>query len=95
MLLKLLGYGIYDYIKKPLNLFDGLIVILSIIELSQSSTTSGLAVLRTFRLMRVLKLFHFLPSLRRQIIVMIKTLDSVGVFFLLLVLFLFIFRYLD
>ena len=33
---------------------------------------SGLSVLRTFRLLRILKLVRFLPNLRRQLIVMLK-----------------------
>ena len=53
---------------------------------------SGLSVLRTFRLLRILKLVRFLPNLRRQLIVMLKTMDNVAVFFGLLTLFIFIFR---
>ena len=54
---------------------------------------SGLSVLRTFRLLRILKLVRFLPNLRRQLIVMLKTMDNVAVFFGLLALFIFIFRF--
>ena len=60
-----------------------------------SEEGSGLSVLRTFRLLRILKLVRFLPNLRRQLIVMLKTMDNVAVFFGLLTLFIFIFRYLD
>lgn len=52
---------------------------------------SGLSVLRTFRLLRILKLVRFLPNLRRQLIVMLRTMDNVAVFFGLLMLFIFIF----
>ena len=58
-----------------------------------SEENSGLSVLRTFRLLRILKLVRFLPNLRRQLIVMLKTMDNVAVFFGLLTLFIFIFRY--
>ena len=58
-----------------------------------SEEASGLSVLRTFRLLRILKLVRFLPNLRRQLIVMLKTMDNVAVFFGLLSLFIFIFRY--
>ena len=54
---------------------------------------SGLSVLRTFRLLRILKLVRFLPNLRRQLVVMLRTMDNVAVFFGLLMLFIFIFRY--
>ena len=56
---------------------------------------SGLSVLRTFRLLRILKLVRFLPNLRRQLIVMLKTMDNVAVFFGLLALFIFIFRWME
>ena len=57
-----------------------------------TSEGSGLSVLRTFRLLRILKLVRFLPNLRRQLIVMLRTMDNVAVFFGLLMLFIFIFR---
>ncbi len=53
---------------------------------------SGISVLRTFRLLRILKLVRFLPNLRRQLVVMLRTMDNVAVFFALLMLFIFIFR---
>ena len=55
----------------------------------------GLSVLRTFRLLRVLKLVRFLPALRRQLVVLVKTMDNVATFCMLLMLFIFIFRYLS
>lgn len=60
--------------------------------LGQSHTDSGLSVLRTFRLLRILKLVRFMPNLRRQLFVMLRTMDNVAVFFSLLILFIFIFR---
>ena len=53
---------------------------------------SGLSVLRTFRLLRILKIVRFMPALRRQLLVMLQTVDNVAVFFALLILFIFIFR---
>jgi len=66
----------------------------SLVELLQGGT-GGLSVLRTFRLLRILKLVRFLPALRYQLFVMLKTMDNVATFFALLVLFIFIFRYLS
>ena len=51
-----------------------------------------MSVLRTFRLLRILKLVRFMPALRYQLVVMLRTMDNVTVFFGLLVLFIFIFR---
>lgn len=53
---------------------------------------SGLSVLRTFRLLRILKIVRFMPALRRQLLIMLQTVDNVAVFFALLILFIFIFR---
>ena len=60
-------------------------------ELAQEGA-SGLSVLRTFRLLRILKLVRFMPALQYQLVVMLKTMDSVATFCALLVLFIFIFR---
>ncbi|XP_052824853.1 voltage-dependent T-type calcium channel subunit alpha-1I isoform X2 [Octopus bimaculoides] len=90
MLLKVAAYGLFGYISDGFNLFDGFIVVLSIIELAQDGA-GGLSVLRTFRLLRILKLVRFLPALRRQLIVMLRTMDNVATFFALLILFMFIF----
>ena len=54
---------------------------------------SGVSVLRTFRLLRIFKLIRFLPALRRQLIIMLKTMDNVATFFLLFILFIFVFRF--
>ncbi|XP_027195936.2 ca[2+]-channel protein alpha[[1]] subunit T isoform X1 [Dermatophagoides pteronyssinus] len=90
MLLKLLADGFYQYIKSGFNVFDGCIVILSLLELLEEHG-SGLSVLRTFRLLRILKLVRFMPALRRQLVIMLRTIDNVAVFFALLMLFIFIF----
>uniref|UniRef100_T1JBM2 Voltage-dependent T-type calcium channel subunit alpha n=1 Tax=Strigamia maritima TaxID=126957 RepID=T1JBM2_STRMM len=91
MALKVIADGPYVYISNGFNVFDGVIVILSVVELLQDSEGSALSVLRTFRLLRILKLVRFMPALRRQLFVMIRTMDNVAVFFALLILFIFIF----
>lgn len=91
MMLKLVADGFYEYIKSGFNVFDGSIVILSLLELFEEHG-SGLSVLRTFRLLRILKLVRFMPALRRQLVIMLRTIDNVAVFFALLILFIFIFR---
>ena len=67
MVLKITAEGCLKYIKNAYNLFDSGIVIMSIVEL-QGNKNSGLSVLRTFRLLRVLKLVRFMPTLRRQLV---------------------------
>uniref|UniRef100_A0A8C2DNW1 Voltage-dependent T-type calcium channel subunit alpha n=1 Tax=Cyprinus carpio TaxID=7962 RepID=A0A8C2DNW1_CYPCA len=90
MLLKLLVYGPFGYIKNPYNIFDGIIVVISVWEIV-GQQGGGLSVLRTFRLMRVLKLVRFMPALQRQLVVLMKTMDNVATFCMLLMLFIFIF----
>ena len=92
MAFKLAAFGIYGYIKDPMNLFDGFIVFISIFEITADAGASGISVLRTFRLLRIFKAFRFIPTLKRQIVVMVKTLDNVATFGCLLLLFIFIFR---
>ncbi|ESO07430.1 hypothetical protein HELRODRAFT_170765 [Helobdella robusta] len=90
MLLKIFADGLFGYIRIGFNAFDGVIVIVSIVEIAQGDS-GGLSVLRTFRLLRILKLVRFLPALRYQLVVMLKTMDNVATFFALLMLFIFIF----
>ncbi|KAK7939673.1 hypothetical protein WMY93_002999 [Mugilogobius chulae] len=86
----LLAFGVFGYIKNPYNIFDSIIVIISVWEIIGQSD-GGLSVLRTFRLLRVLKLVRFLPALRRQLVVLMKTMDNVATFCMLLMLFIFTF----
>ncbi|XP_067258807.1 voltage-dependent T-type calcium channel subunit alpha-1H isoform X2 [Chanodichthys erythropterus] len=90
MLLKLSACGLFNYISNPYNIFDGIIVIISVCEIV-GQADGGFSVLRTFRLLRVLKLVRFLPALRRQLVVLMKTMDNVATFCMLLMLFIFIF----
>uniref|UniRef100_G1PH91 Ion transport domain-containing protein n=1 Tax=Myotis lucifugus TaxID=59463 RepID=G1PH91_MYOLU len=90
MLLKLLACGPLGYIQNPYNIFDGVIVVISVWEII-GQADGGLSVLRTFRLLRVLKLVRFMPALRRQLVVLMKTMDNVATFCMLLMLFIFIF----
>ncbi|KAA0725121.1 Voltage-dependent T-type calcium channel subunit alpha-1G [Triplophysa tibetana] len=83
MLLKLLVYGPFGYIKNPYNIFDGIIVVISVWEIV-GQQGGGLSVLRTFRLMRVLKLVRFMPALQRQLVVLMKTMDNVATFCIIL-----------
>ncbi|CAH6786609.1 Cacna1h [Phodopus roborovskii] len=92
MLLKLLACGPLGYIRNPYNIFDGIVVVISVWEIV-GQADGGLSVLRTFRLLRVLKLVRFLPALRRQLVVLMRTMDNVATFCMLLMLFIFIFRW--
>ncbi|XP_030638815.1 voltage-dependent T-type calcium channel subunit alpha-1I [Chanos chanos] len=90
MILKLTAFGFFQYLRNPYNIFDGVIVIISVCEIV-GQADGGLSVLRTFRLLRVIKLVRFMPALRRQLVVLMKTMDNVATFCMLLMLFIFIF----
>ena len=90
--MKILADGVMGYLRNFYNVFDASIVFVSIWEIvDESESGGGLSVLRTFRLLRVLKLVRFLPALRRQLIVLMRTMDNVATFMMLLFLFIFIF----
>ena len=92
MVMKVLADGVLGYLRNFYNVFDAAIVFVSIWEIvDESESGGGLSVLRTFRLLRVLKLVRFLPALRRQLIVLMRTMDNVATFMMLLFLFIFIF----
>ena len=86
MVLKLIALGFIPYITDGFNMFDGFLVCFGGVEIINGllydvEEGSGLSVLRTFRLFRILKLVRFFPGLQRQLMVMLRTMDNVVVFF--------------
>lgn len=55
--LKILAIGLYRYVRDKWNCFDIIIVLLSLIELGLS-TVKGLSILRSFRLVSLIKFFR-------------------------------------
>lgn len=90
MCLILTAIGPLEYLEDGFRIFDGCIVILSLVELTTGGG-GGLSVLRTFRLVRVFRLISFLPALQRQLGVMLQTVMDVSAFLLLLFLFMYIY----
>jgi len=90
MLIILTAIGIQEYMEDGFRIFDGIIVIVSNIELF-SGGGGGISVLRTFRLVRVFRLISFLPALQRQLGVLLQTVLDVSAFMLLMFLFMYIF----
>lgn len=85
--IKIRAMGIFLYLWDRFNAFDALITILSVAELLTGA--SGFSVMRCFRLLRVLTLMKYFPTMRKQLQIMSRTLDSVLPFMFLLFLFLF------
>jgi hypothetical protein len=67
MALKLLGLGCLGYCSDGFNVFDGTIVIISMLEFVLEEGSSGLVILRGFRLLRVLKLIKRFKGLKTLI----------------------------
>ena len=64
MVLKLLGLGCLGYLADGFNIFDGSIVIISMLEFCLEEGSSTFVVLRGFRLLRVLKLIKRFKGLK-------------------------------
>jgi hypothetical protein len=79
MIIKLLGLGIRDYCSDNFNIFDGTVVIISVIEMIVSAFVPGgmgggaISSLRAVRLLRVFKLARSWTSFRDLLAKMIVT----------------------
>ncbi|XP_067145292.1 sodium channel protein para-like isoform X2 [Centruroides vittatus] len=76
---KLIALSPKYYFKEGWNIFDFLIVVLSLVELfGENVALPGLSVLRSFRLLRVFKLAKSWPTLNLLISIMGKTVGALG-----------------
>jgi hypothetical protein len=79
MLIKVVALGICGYLKDNFNIFDGSLVLLSLVDLilstffSFSGGLSALSAFRSLRLFRILKLARSWENLRELLIAMVKT----------------------
>lgn len=97
--LKLLARGPKKYANEKMNLLDGGVVILSLVEIIMSSIGGGgdgagslqafrtVRVFRTFRVLRVTRILRALKSMKQVISVMQRTISD----FLLIILLMFVF----
>nr|DBA19789.1 TPA: hypothetical protein GDO54_015566 [Pyxicephalus adspersus] len=90
MVFKLIALHPYYYFQEGWNIFDGIIVSLSIMELGLS-TTGGFTVLRSFRLLRVFKLAKSWPTLNKLIKIIGNSVGALGNLTLVLAIIVFIF----
>ena len=91
MILRNFSIGIWEYITDYLHLFDGIIVITSIMELLlPESMSSSYSVFRAFRLLRVFKLMHLWPSLKAIMKTIVLSVPETANLGLLMVIFIFI-----
>ncbi|KAM4557476.1 sodium channel protein type 2 subunit alpha-like [Fundulus diaphanus] len=90
MVLKLVALDPYYCFQQGWNIFDGVIVCLSLMELGLS-TVEGLSVLRSFRLLRVFKLAKSWPTLNTLIKIIGNSVGALGNLTLVLAIIVFIF----
>jgi hypothetical protein len=99
MLIKVIGLGPKTYIKDAYNIFDALIVTLSIIDVCVSASLpddvkmgkGAISVFRAFRLLRVFKLAKSWKQLNQLIQTIAKSLKDISSFSVLLFLLMFIY----
>uniref|UniRef100_A0AAQ6IC60 Sodium channel protein n=1 Tax=Anabas testudineus TaxID=64144 RepID=A0AAQ6IC60_ANATE len=90
MVLKIIALDPYYYFQKGWNIFDGVIVSLSLIELCLENVV-GMSVLRSFRLLRVFKLAKSWPTLNTLIKIIGNSVGALGNLTLVLAIIVFIF----
>ncbi|XP_026231077.1 sodium channel protein type 4 subunit alpha-like isoform X3 [Anabas testudineus] len=90
MVLKLIALDPYYYFQQGWNIFDCIIVCLSLMELGLSNV-EGLSVLRSFRLLRVFKLAKSWPTLNTLIKIIGNSVGALGNLTLVLAIIVFIF----
>ncbi|KAM9304816.1 sodium channel protein type 2 subunit alpha-like [Gastrophryne carolinensis] len=90
MVFKIIALHPYYYFQEGWNIFDGIIVGLSLMELGLS-TAGGFTVLRSFRLLRVFKLAKSWPTLNMLIKIIGNSVGALGNLTLVLAIIVFIF----
>ncbi|XP_042300799.1 sodium channel protein type 2 subunit alpha-like [Sceloporus undulatus] len=90
MVLKIIAMDPYYYFQEGWNVFDSIIVSLSLMELGLSNI-EGLSVLRSFRLLRVFKLAKSWPTLNMLIKIIGNSVGALGNLTLVLAIIVFIF----
>jgi len=92
MAAKFLGLGIIGYWKDSFNVLDGVVNIMSVVELAASgANVSALRTLRLLRVLRSLKVLNRYPDLKRLTVTALKAFASLGDFSMLVALFTFVF----
>ncbi|XP_055086412.1 sodium channel, voltage-gated, type I-like, alpha [Periophthalmus magnuspinnatus] len=86
MVLKIIALDPYFYFQQGWNIFDGVIVTLSLLEL-----VLGISILRAFRLLRVFKLAKSWPTLNTLIKIIANSFGALGNLTLVLAIIVFIF----
>ena len=90
MVVRLTAIGFTSYIFDVSNIFDGVITIISLVEVIFLSGSSSFSVLRAFRLLRIFKLMRAIPSLRKILRIAVVAIQDAGYLCVIFLLYLFI-----
>jgi hypothetical protein len=90
MVLKMFGLGLKKYFSDAFNIFDCIIVCLSLLDAFLASENSGVSVLRAFRLMRIFKIIKSWTSLRILLSTVLRSISAITNLGFLTMLYLFI-----
>jgi len=93
MIVKLVGLSPKVYVKDPLNVFDGTIVIIALLEIALSRVSEkglSLTMFRTFRLLRIFKLSRSMQSIKKILDALLASLSMIIDLGWLLLLFIFV-----
>ncbi|KAM7063718.1 sodium channel protein type 10 subunit alpha isoform 3-T3 [Molossus nigricans] len=90
MVFKIIAFDPYYYFQKRWNIFDCIIVTVSVVELAMAKKGS-MAVLRSFRLLRVLKLAKSWPTLNTLIKIIGNSVGALGNLTMILAIIVFVF----
>ena len=90
MVLKMFGLGFKKYFSDGFNIFDSIIVCLSLLDAFLASENSGVSVLRAFRLMRIFKIIKSWTSLRILLSTVLRSISAITNLGFLTMLYLFI-----
>lgn len=104
VVLKLIGLGKIQWAADRYNVFDAVLVVLALIEISvsppafllttseqQASTISSFTGLRSFRIFTLFKLARSWPSLQKLLLTILSTIQEIGNFSVLLLLFMYVY----
>ena len=90
LIFKIIGQSPKEFIMDKFNIFDSIIVLISLVELFFSSGSGGVSALRAFRLFRIFKLFRT-GNLRVLLDSIAYTMGTIGNYVILLGLFIYVY----
>ena len=78
MVMKLIGLGFKGYVSDKMNIFDGILVLVSIVDILVLISGLRIVILRAFRLFRIIKLAKSWKTLKNLIDIIGETLGAIS-----------------